>query len=66
VSGVDCETRTIFVADAHCGDGKRFVVHTDEKLAALLEFGIGDSRHQEMVSICQKTRCRIAAANANH
>ena len=29
--------RTIFVADAHRGDGKRFVVRADEKLTAFLE-----------------------------
>ena len=29
--------RTIFVADAHRDDGKRYVVHADEKLAAFLE-----------------------------
>jgi hypothetical protein len=27
----------IFVVDAHRGDGKRFVVHADEKLTAFLE-----------------------------
>jgi hypothetical protein len=27
----------IFVADAHCDDGKRFVVHAEEKLSAFLE-----------------------------
>jgi hypothetical protein len=27
----------IFVADAHRDDGKRFVVHGDEKLTAFLE-----------------------------
>jgi hypothetical protein len=27
----------IFVADAHRGDGKRFVVRADEKLTALLQ-----------------------------
>jgi hypothetical protein len=37
VSGVDSQGRTIFVADAHRGDGKRFVVHADEKLTAFLE-----------------------------
>jgi predicted component of type VI protein secretion system len=26
-----------FVADAHRGDGKRFVVHADEKLTAFIE-----------------------------
>jgi hypothetical protein len=27
----------VFVADAHRGDGKRFVVRADEKLTAFLE-----------------------------
>jgi hypothetical protein len=34
---VDREGRTIFVADAHRDNGKRFVVHADEKLSAFLE-----------------------------
>jgi hypothetical protein len=34
---VDREGRTIFVADAHRDDGKRFVVHAEEKLTAFLE-----------------------------
>ena len=37
VATVDREGRTIFVADAHRGDGKRFVVHADEKLTAFVE-----------------------------
>jgi len=37
VSAVDSSGETIFVADAHRGDGKRFVVRADEKLAAFLE-----------------------------
>jgi hypothetical protein len=37
VATVDSRGRTIFVADAHRGDGKRFVVHADEKLTALIE-----------------------------
>ena len=37
VSAVDSNGRTIFVADAHRDDGKRFVVQADEKLTALLE-----------------------------
>jgi hypothetical protein len=37
VSALDSEGRTIFVADAHCGDGKRFIVHADEKLTAFME-----------------------------
>jgi hypothetical protein len=36
VSVVDSVGRTIFIADAHRGDGKRFVVRADEKLTAFL------------------------------
>jgi hypothetical protein len=37
VSAVDSEGRTIWIVDAHRDKGKRFVVRSDEKLAALLE-----------------------------
>jgi hypothetical protein len=37
VSAVDCEGRTIWIADAHRDDGQRFIVHADEKLTAFLE-----------------------------
>src|SRR5215470_2082335 len=37
VSAIDSEGRTIWIADAHRGDGKRFVVRADEKLTAFLE-----------------------------
>jgi hypothetical protein len=37
VSAVDCEGRTIWIIDAHRDDGKRFVVHADDKLTAFLE-----------------------------
>ena len=36
VSAVDCEGRTIWIADAH-SDGKRFIVRSEEKLTAFLE-----------------------------
>jgi hypothetical protein len=36
-SVLDCEGRTIWIVDAHPGDGKRFVVRADEKLSAFLE-----------------------------
>ena len=36
VSAVDSQGRTIWIADAH-RDGKRFIVHADEKLTAFLE-----------------------------
>jgi len=37
VSAIDSNGRTIWIADAHRGDGKRFVVRVDEKLTAFLE-----------------------------
>ena len=37
VSVVDSNGQTIWIADAHRGDGKRFVVRADEKLSAFLE-----------------------------
>jgi hypothetical protein len=37
VATVDSNGRTIFVADAHRGDGKRFVVRADEKLTGFIE-----------------------------
>ena len=37
VATVDREGRTIFVADAHRGDGQRFVVHADDRFTAFLE-----------------------------
>jgi hypothetical protein len=46
-SAIDSNVQTVFVADAHRDDGKRFVVHADEKLTAFLELepairGCGD------------------------
>jgi len=37
VSAIDCNGQTIWIADAHRDDGKRFVVHADEKLTAFME-----------------------------
>ncbi len=37
VSAVDSEGRTIWIADAHRDDGRRFIVHADERLTAFLE-----------------------------
>jgi hypothetical protein len=34
---VDSQGRTIWIADAHRGDGRRFIVHADEKLSAFVE-----------------------------
>ena len=37
MSAIDCNGQTIWIADAHRDDGKRFVVHADEKLTAFME-----------------------------
>jgi hypothetical protein len=37
LSAVDRDGRTIWIVDAHRDDGKRFVVHADEKLTAFLQ-----------------------------
>jgi hypothetical protein len=37
VSAVDREGRTIWIADAHRDDGKRFVVRADERVSAFVE-----------------------------
>jgi len=34
---VDARGRTIFVVDAHRGEGQRFIVRADEKLTAVVE-----------------------------
>jgi hypothetical protein len=47
-SAVDSNGRTIWIADAHRGDGKRFIVRADEKLTAFVEpeSTIHASRHR--------------------
>jgi hypothetical protein len=37
VSATDSNGRTIWIADAHRGDGKRFIVRSDELLTAFVE-----------------------------
>jgi hypothetical protein len=37
VSAVDSNGQTIWIADAHRGEGKRFIVRADDKLTAFLE-----------------------------
>ena len=37
VSAIESNGRTFWIADAHRDDGKRFVVHADEKLTAFVE-----------------------------
>jgi hypothetical protein len=37
VSAIDSNRRTIWIADVHRGDGRRFVGRADEKLTAFME-----------------------------
>jgi hypothetical protein len=37
VSAIDSNERTIWIADAHRGDGHRFIGHAEEKLTAFIE-----------------------------
>jgi hypothetical protein len=37
VSVIDSNGRTIWIVDAHFGDGKRYVVRADEKLTAFID-----------------------------
>ena len=37
VSAIDSTGRTVWIAHAHRDNGKRYVVHADEKLTAFLE-----------------------------
>jgi hypothetical protein len=50
VSALDSEGRTIWIVDAHRGNGRRFVVRADEKLTAFSGTGIGDS-HLRQISL---------------
>jgi hypothetical protein len=37
VSAIDNDGRTVWIVDAHRGDGRRFIVRADEKLSAFVE-----------------------------
>jgi hypothetical protein len=41
VSAIDSNGRTICIADAHLGDGRRLIVRADEKLTAFVELESG-------------------------
>jgi len=44
VATIDSNGRTIWIADAHRDDGKRFIVRADEKLTAFLELELAIRR----------------------
>ena len=47
VSALDSRGRTIWIADAHRDDGKRYVVQAEEKLTAFLEL-------ESVIDVCGK------------
>jgi hypothetical protein len=47
-AAVDCPGLTIFVADVHRNDGKRFVVRADESLMAFVEVESNNSCGQHI------------------
>ena len=49
VSAIDSNGRTIWIADAHRDDGKRFVVRADEKLTGFFRTRIRGSRLRRIV-----------------
>src|SRR4029079_6552895 len=57
VSAIDREGRTIWIADAHRDDGRRFIVHTDEKLSAFVELerqGLTVPFYHESIRACDQ------------
>jgi uncharacterized coiled-coil protein SlyX len=51
ISKADSNGRTTWIADAHRGDGKRYVVRSDEKLTAFLEL-------ESAIRVCGDLRLR--------
>ena len=49
VSALDSCGRTIWIADPHRGDGKRFVVRADEKLMAFTEVESAMRAYSELI-----------------
>jgi hypothetical protein len=49
VAALDAQGRTIWIADAHCDDGKWFIVRADEKLTAFVE--LQRAIHEFVVSL---------------
>jgi hypothetical protein len=52
VSAVDSKRRTIFIADAHRGDNRRFIVCADERLTAFMELEAAIWGGQPGLGVC--------------
>ena len=64
VSAIDSNGRTIWIADAHRGDGKRFVVRADELLTAASGITSGDSSPARMVTKADRADPRCSTQRA--
>jgi hypothetical protein len=62
VSAVDSQGRTIWIAEAGRGDGKRFVVRADEKLTAFVELEAAIRFAMRCGLACPSIRARELAA----
>jgi hypothetical protein len=49
VAAIDRKGRTIWIADAHRGDGKRFIVRAQEKLTAFVELESAMRAYGELI-----------------
>jgi hypothetical protein len=54
VSAVDSNGRTIWIADAHCDNGKRFVVRAEELLTAFVELESAIQRAGDLNNVSGK------------
>ena len=52
---MDANGQTIWIADAHRGDGQRFVVRADEKVTAFIELELA-------IRACGEFKSRLNAA----
>jgi hypothetical protein len=62
VSAIDSSGRTIWIADAHRGDGRRFVSRADEKLTAFLELERVTRENSMSCLPRESTCCSLALA----
>ena len=62
VSAIDPNGRTIWIADAHRGDGKRFVARVDEKLTAFVELEAAILNYGSVNHVCTSisVACRFS------
>jgi hypothetical protein len=54
VSAIESNGRTIWIADAHRDNGKRFVVHADKKLTAFIELELAIQDRQTRMNASRR------------